>query len=70
VNRDSWIVIRPALHPVTLQHVTQQHALNPLARTEEDDLVYDVGEQRELKVLICSKPGPGGGPIMPIGAIC
>jgi len=47
---DSLVARGAAVEHIIGAGAMQQHALNPLARPQGDNLVYDAGEQRALKV--------------------
>ena len=47
---DSLVARGAAVGHIIGANAMQQHALNPLARPQGDNLVYDAGEQRALKV--------------------
>ena len=47
---DSLVARGAAVEHIIGANAMQQHALNPLARPQGDNLVYDAGEQRALKV--------------------
>jgi uncharacterized protein (DUF488 family) len=47
---DSLVARGAAVEHIVGAGAMQQHALNPLARSQGDNLVYDAGEQRALKV--------------------
>ena len=47
---DSLAARGAAVEHIIGANAMQQHALNPLARPQGDNLVYDAGEQRALKV--------------------